>query len=270
MRIVWVTDIHLNFVDDQAQDDWFSSLSAEKPDAVLIGGDIGEAKSVGDFLLRSAKSVGCPVYFVLGNHDFYGSSIEAVRRELKLLAESSEALHYLSTAEQPIELTKKIALIGHDGWADGRIGDYMRSLVMMNDYRLIEELCGMDKASRWQQLQELGEEAAEHIESQLELALEQYNEVYLLTHVPPFREACWHEGKLSNDEWIPHFTCAAIGDVLRDTMRRRPDQQLTVFCGHTHGAGTAQPLPNVRVETGAAEYGSPGITRTWSIDDAQS
>src|SRR5438093_2989908 len=36
-------------------------------------------------------------------------------------------------------LAPGVGLIGHDGWADAREGDYERSTVMMNDYRLIEE-----------------------------------------------------------------------------------------------------------------------------------
>lgn len=37
-------------------------------------------------------------------------------------------------------------------------------------------------------------------------------------HVPPFREASWHQGRISDDDWLPHFTCKAVGDVLREAM----------------------------------------------------
>ena len=111
----------------------------------------------------------------------------------------------------------------------------------------------------------LGDEAAAHIERCLPLALQSYDHVYLLTHVPPFREACWYDGRLSDDEWAPHFTCMAMGTVIRDIMRKRTDQRLTVLCGHTHGSGVAHPLPNVTVETGGAEYGRPEVTRIWEF-----
>ena len=79
--------------------------------------------------------------------------------------------------------------------------------------------------------------------------------------MPPFREACIYEGKISNDDWLPHFSCKAVGDVLRDIMSQHPQRNLTVLCGHTHGSGTADILPNLRVHTGAAVYGEPAIQK---------
>jgi hypothetical protein len=83
----------------------------------------------------------------------------------------------------------------------------------------------------------------------------------LATHVPPLREACWHEGRLSDDEWAPHFTCKAMGDAILEIMRDYPQRKLTVFCGHTHSPGQCRPLPNVEILTGGAKYGLPGIQR---------
>jgi Icc protein len=80
-----------------------------------------------------------------------------------------------------------------------------------------------------------------------------------VTDIPPFKEACWHEGHISDEDWLPHFTCKAVGDVLRDAMRARPDRQMRVLCGHTHGAGEARILPNLNVKTGGAEYGNPNL-----------
>ena len=56
-----------------------------------------------------------------------------------------------------------------------------------------------------------------------------------------------------------------MGDVLEDVMRRHPDVEMTVFCGHTHGAGECQVLPNLRVVTGGAEYGFPQIQQVLEI-----
>ena len=83
--------------------------------------------------------------------------------------------------------------------------------------------------------------------------------------MPPFREACWHEGRISDDDWLPHFTCKAVGDVLSEAMRARPDRQMTVLCGHTHGAGEAEILPNLRVSTGGAVYGEPEVQRVFEV-----
>jgi predicted phosphohydrolase len=228
-------------------------------EAVLLGGDIGEAKDVVRFLAAMDDCWQLPLYFVLGNHDFYFGSIAGVRDEIRELARQRPRLTYLSEA-RPISLTPRLALVGHDGWADARLGDYERSLVMMNDYRLIAELARFDKQQRWPQLMALGDEAAAHIRRVLPAALERHEQALLLTHVPPLREACWHEGRISDDQWAPHFTCKAMGDAILEVMRDFPSRQLTVLCGHTHGAGETQPLENVHILTGAATYGYPEIT----------
>ena len=218
-----------------------------------------------DFLRRLDEQLGCPVHVVLGNHDFYGGGIGTVRQSVDELSRQRETLCFLTTAANPVELTAKVALIGHDGWADGREGDYNSSLVMMNDYRLIEELARFTKHDRLAELYRLGDEAANHVRRQLELALPEYEEVIVLTHVPPFRGACWYQGTISDDEWAPHFVCQAMGHVILDQAALHPARRITVLCGHTHSPGMFQPANNVNVITGGAEYGAPGITQVFDL-----
>jgi Icc-related predicted phosphoesterase len=99
----------------------------------------------------------------------------------------------------------------------------------------------------------------------LKPALEAFPRVILLTHVPPFRESCWHEGRISSDDFLPHFTCKAVGDVLLEIVESRRDRELTVLCGHTHGRGEVEILPNLRVVTGGAEYGKPELQRVIEV-----
>jgi hypothetical protein len=129
----------------------------------------------------------------------------------------------------------------------------------MNDFKLIAELKGRNKLDRWEVLPGLGDEAADHVRRVLPPALETYAEVVFLTHVPPFREACWHEGRISDDYWAPHFTCQAVGQAMMEIMRLHPERRLTVLCGHTHGSGETAPRHNLQVITGGAEYGNPQI-----------
>ena len=263
-RVVWLTDLHLNFLSLRQTEEFLARVAAERPGAVLISGDIGEAPDVAGHLDRIALRLACPIYFVLGNHDFYFGSIERVRQAVEEVCAERPNLTYLTSAGA-ISLTARTGLCGHDGWADARLGDYERSLVMMNDYRLIEELAGVSKRERWPLLKAMGAAAARHIETVLPAALADHEEVYLLTHVPPLREACWYQGQISNDEWLPHFTCLAVGETILQIMRDYPHRQLTVLCGHTHSPGEAQPLANVRILTGGAEYGSPQIQRVFEL-----
>ncbi|MCC6856985.1 MAG: metallophosphoesterase [Bryobacterales bacterium] len=260
MRLAWLTDIHLNFLPGRALDRFLSSLRAAGPEVVLLGGDTGEAADLERYLPALAGAVQRPVYFVLGNHDFYGGSIERVRAGAASLAASSPHLHWLSEAGV-VELAPDLALVGHDGWADGRCGDYANSEVLLTDYFVIGELSGMDPWSRLRVLNRLGDETAEYFRRVLPAACDAYPLVIVLTHPPPFREACWHQGGISGEDWLPHFVCQAGGEALIEVMRTRPRCRLMVLCGHTHSSGIAYILPNLVAVTGEAEYGKPRIQK---------
>ena len=265
MRIAWLTDIHLNWVALPEQQAFYALVRASGPDLVLIGGDIAESRDMLALLDAMAREIACPLAFVLGNHDFYYSSIRRVREQVVELCRQRTDLTYLTDCDY-VPLTTRAALIGHDGWADGRAGDYNNSTIMLSDYRLIAELARLSKPARRLMLQALGDEAAAHIRRVLPLAAEKHEHVLLLTHVPPLREACWHEGRISDDQWSPHFTCLAVGQAIREIMPDYPSTQLTVLCGHTHGEGETQPLPNVRILTGGAEYGKPRLTKVFDLE----
>ncbi len=264
MKLAWLTDIHLNFLRPAVLKRFLESLAETEMDAFLVGGDIGEAPDVTHFLNELDHHLQRPIYFVLGNHDFYRGSIAGVRDAVQELCSFGGFLRWLPDAGV-IPLTEDTCLIGHDGWGDGRLGDYQRSDVLLNDWAFIDEFGGLDrdKDERLATLHALGDEAADHFRAVLSQALA-FEHILVLTHVPPFREACWHDGKISDDDWLPHFTCKAVGDVLLEFMSAS-DRQMTVLCGHTHGGGEAQILPNLRVLTGSATYGQPVIQRVIEV-----
>ena len=267
-RIAWLTDIHLNFVKPPSEIERFlDSVRLQSPDAVLISGDIGEATDVLDFLQLIDDTLGLPVYFVLGNHDFYRGSIASTRRKVRAVCKQRPNLRYLTLADEPLALSLKTGLIGHDGWADGRAGDYDRSTVVLNDYLVIRELAGLAPNQRKERLQALGDEAAQHIRRVLPDALTQFEHVVLLTHVPPFRELCLHDGQPLDDNWAPHFCCLAVGDAIRDVMRDFPQRRMTLLCGHLHESAQHDPLPNVSAAVGGAEYGKPAVVKMITVPE---
>jgi predicted phosphohydrolase len=258
MRIIWLTDIHLDFLSNSACASFFVNIASQQPDAVFLTGDISLAPSLISHLRAMADSVKAPIYFVLGNHDFYHGSISSVRAAVSQCCRTHPLLRYLPDAGV-VGLTQSIALVGHDGWGDSRYGDYATSPVRMNDHLLIKELTGLAPQALQERLRQLGDEAAAYLRETLPLALDRYEHVVVLTHVPPFKESCWYQGRVGHHDWLPFFACQAVGDALRELMADRPDRRLTVYCGHTHNAGTAQILPNLQVFTGEAEYGAPQV-----------
>ena len=193
-----------------------------------------------------------------------------------MLSRGSQRLTWLPDAGV-VRLTDRSVLIGHGGWGDGRCGDFLQSNVVLSDYGLIRELREAHSAKVFQpesvltaklleKLRELGDEAADHFRAVLPQALQTGCNVLVLMHVPPFHEACWHEGRLSDDNWSPHFTCPAVGDVLVEFMQQHADRQMTVLCGHTHSSGHVRILDNLEVFTGDARYGQSKVQRTLEVE----
>lgn len=256
--VAWATDLHLDWADAAGRQDFLAAVLATVADVVVLSGDIAEGANTALYLEEMAREFQRPVYFVLGNHDFYGSSVDRTRRRMARLAAESKFLHYLPTCGV-VELTPTTAMIGHDGWGDARLGDYENSKVFLTDFVAIEDLAEVyrNRPALRQRLNELGDAAAQYVGSRLTEALQRYSRVVLVTHVPPFREAAWYDGKFSNDDWLPFFSCQAVGEVLRQTMRDCPARQLLVLCGHTHGRGESQILDNLRVLTGGSDAPGP-------------
>jgi predicted MPP superfamily phosphohydrolase len=84
LRAGWLTDIHLNFVSPRKRSQFYSQLREQQLDTLLLGGDIGEANSVVQLLAEIERSLAIPIYFVLGNHDFYHGSIPESEKRLPM------------------------------------------------------------------------------------------------------------------------------------------------------------------------------------------
>lgn len=264
MRYGWLTDIHLEFLKDRLASKFVGELAKQKLAGLFLTGDISTAKRLA-FHLQLFADHEIPLYFVLGNHDYYGGEIETVRRQTVDFCKQSKWLHWLPACGV-VRLSNDTCLLGHDGWADGRLGDYTGSGVMLNDYLQIANFKKAGRLGRLALLNSLGDQAAAYFRETLPVALARYNHLIVLTHIPPFKESCRHEGEISADDWLPHFSCKAVGAVLLEAMQNHPDKEMTVLCGHTHTGGEVNILPNLLVKTGGAEYGSPQIQEIIQCD----
>lgn len=268
MELAWLTDIHLNFIEAIQRKTFYQEIINTKCEGVLISGDIAEAPTIKEILQELVNFVEKPVYFVLGNHDYYRGQVNEVRNDMIALTESNECLFWLP-ASAPQKLTNKTLLVGHDGWADGRLGNYNDSRVVLNDSRMIADLFQEKILGRSQllaKMQQLADHDASKLKEQLmQAAMEHPKRIIVLTHIPPFKEVCFHEGKISDNDWLPYFASKASGDVLITVCKQYPEIDFLVLCGHTHSAATYCPIANLTVEVGNAEYNRPIIQKIVSV-----
>lgn len=265
MKIAWFTDIHLDLVDAEGIDALFDSVAEVEPDIVLSGGDVGRSETFPERLTQLVARLEGPVYFVLGNHDIYGSSFARVWRVAKDLSRRHEHLHWLPD-EGVVPLTDETVLIGHGLWGDGRAGNAGRSQVELADHHLIEDFVGLDRDQLFLKLNALGDEAAEWTQKNLASALERAPRVIFLTHVPPLLGQVRSFDRASSGDELPFYTCDLVGDVILELMAANASSHLTVLSGHRHLASEHAPAPNVHVVAGGARYMAPKIQNILEIE----
>ncbi len=108
-------------------------------------------------------------------------------------------------------------------------------------------------------MQKLADSGAAKLKKNLQLAIQEHlpKKIIVLVHVPPFKESCMYEGKISNDNYLPFFASKIAGDVLLNTTKVNPDIDFLILCGHTHSRSYYKPLDNLTVKAGSVEYGKP-------------
>jgi len=264
MKLAWATDIHFDHARIAAANIFMAAVKESDCDALVITGDISVAHLL-EGHLGLLTTIGKPVYFVLGNHDYCGSSIQYVQETTRKVAKKYKNLTWL-TESKIVNLTEKSCLIGHDSWADGRFGNTTKWWVDMLEYRYTSDFMGLDHYGILRVLNRLGDEAALQLSIKAENATKKYDTIYVATHTPPFIEATWHMGLHSDNAHLPHFACKAVGEALVKVMKKHTDKKMIILCGHTHGGGHAEILPNLIVETGPAEYKSPVMGPIFDID----
>ena len=200
IKIGWASDIHLDFVRGN-NTDFHEQVRAAGLDALFLTGDLSSGKMLSQHLLGMADDFSIPIYFVLGNHDFYDSSLVQQREDVAQLSENIDCLNWLPTAGV-VPLVGGSCVVGVDGWYDGRYGMAEEPTVIMNDWRVIEELRHMtDHKTLLSGLREIADQEADAAYSLLSNAVaEGFKKVFFLTHVPPWKEAAWHMMNHSSDD----------------------------------------------------------------------
>lgn len=259
MKLIWVSDIHLNFIKDARP--FCAELKEAKGDAILITGDIAESHNVVPYVTEMAEQTGKPVYFVLGNHDFYGSSVADVKSSVRSLGHLG--------SKQIVKLSDSVALIGVDGWGDTRNGDYENSHLTMSDWIHIEDLRkeygkGMDELKK--QLMKLADSDALKLKRRVLKALEQgYTKIIMATHVPPFEEVCLNAGRKSTPSGLPFFSSKCLGDAILPIAKKHPKVDFLWLSGHTHSRARHKPCNNLTSKVAKAEYYYPQIEEIFNV-----
>lgn len=264
MILDWITDPHLDHLRSENELTAFVNLLNEREsDGLMITGDIAESSMIYEFLGILSGAYQRPIYFVLGNHDYYNAYMGETHVRVRAVCQQVPAgiLNWMTDIE-PLHLRNRTWIVGHDGWYDGQEGTGLHTTAALTDFResvgvkdLVESLRG-GREPLFRKLRELGELSAEMIKEKLAVAVAKGAErILVLTHVPPFAEASWFRGQPSSRNTLPFYVNKAMGDALLHFAASNSGVRVEVFCGHTHGRHEVEVLHNLVVKTGSARYG---------------
>lgn len=249
----WLTDTHFDFLSKSEFLKYVSHLESQNLDGIFLTGDVSTGQEVSFHLKTLSRILRKPIYFVLGNHDFYRSTFKNISDEVTYLAETDPNLHFMSASPEPLYLNDKVAVIGHDGWYDARFRNPLTTLVFAMDFLFINDFKFKNSnADRIRLVRELADKSAKHVEYQLYKAIETHDIIYLLTHVPPWPRLTHRFFGLADAFWMPYNSSMIMADTIISIMKYHPNKKLIILSGHTHLGRTEKISNNIELRVGDA------------------
>lgn len=254
MKIAATSDIHYDLISSEKDYDelrrLITSLEAEKPDVLLIAGDIvglGIAKL--EECLGQFEKICSQRLIVLGNHDYWSANLDTFKR-LELLGSKIEScgFHLLDDIPKVIE---NIGFAGNCGWYDYSFADgkppagssYEKKMfngcVIWNDAIFIR-LGKTDK--------EYTDELLEKLENDIKSLENNVDTIIAMTHHIGFQDMVIR--KENDAEW--NFANAFMGSKSIGKMLLQHPKVKYHICGHTHSKS--------RLEKGHLVSLNPGST----------
>lgn len=277
LKYAWATDTHFDHLDQKNNLQlikFANELVATNPTGIFLTGDISSSPNLVHHLSVLETVVQRPIYYVLGNHDYYFSSIKVMRDKMFELSRISDYLKYVPSTSY-VALSTTTALVGHDGWYDAMYGVGAKSRFVMNDWRFIGDFVQYSGGSSYiaengqprhkdlivERARHLANNSIQHIAMGIKEAIKaKFTNIIVMTHFPPYPEAHRYKDAPSNPEIQPWYTSKMLGDTLLAAATAHSNIQFTSLSGHTHSAYEGFRLPNLKVCVGNSEYRFPVIS----------
>lgn len=256
----WCSDLHLDHLGVKDHQDFLALVKSEcsSPDTILfVTGDTSTGMRVEGDHYKLAHAVAGKMMFVLGNHDRWNSSFANVENRIKVMTQAHATNASFLDISDPIQIEPETFVVGDSGWYDGRNGLQGKPRFLMNDWFFIQEYLGREP---FQASAQFADACAARLEAKMRAAIAAgAMRLIVLTHVPPYVEACRHLGKPSDTYALPWFSSQVIGDVLDQIAEEFFHIKIEVLCGHTHDQFYYKRKDNLAVHVAWSEYGDPRI-----------
>lgn len=253
LKIIWYSDTHLNRLLPWNRFLFVKRVKSQKADGLFLTGDISHGLSINSDLQYLAEKLDIPIYFVLGNHDYYLRSMDKVHDQLLNLTSKYSNLHWL-TNSQVLSLNKKTAVIGAEGWYDASLGDpeylkYTLDWLLIKDFRKLSNF-----KERLAKFKELALNSADLISKKLEESFENHKITYILTHYPAWEQATRDVGTYMEKFWLPYNVNLTMGRAIEKVVKKHKKKRVIVLSGHLHCQSTIMVNKRIQCVVNDASY----------------
>lgn len=241
---LWATDLHLNYFDDKYITNFGKFLSSKyQAKGFIISGDISLGNKLERNLKTLSNAIQMPIYYVLGNHDYWYSSFNEIDKLTKSLNDNSLINLNLSH----LQINSKTILIGFDGWYDCSFGE-IDTKIQMTDWVRIKEFQNQDPIK-------ISKKRSASYLSFLDRALSFKNQgitnQIVVTHIPPFEQL------IKNKKTAKPFYGSSISGQILSKLSNDFDK-IICLSGHTHNKASYQ-QDNLLCYVGEACRGKPSL-----------
>ncbi|WP_165475086.1 metallophosphoesterase family protein [Legionella yabuuchiae] len=230
MRTLWLTDLHVNRLDKEQYIHLLERIQASEAEAVWITGDIGDPPLNWRFLEDLFCKFTKPVYFVLGNHDYYHLQVDEARQKARNLSHAYPNAYYL-TYESGFTL-KDNFIVGIGCWSNtGSIP--LRENTWDSDS--IKDLMRLNLDDLNSKLNQLAEQDAAFLLQKCAAGIKKsIKTIIIFTHIPPMEAMHGHYPVRTLEENRTIYYSFALSDALKQLLDTYPEINLRVYSGHLH------------------------------------
>lgn len=255
----WLSDLHLDLTSQPEKKRFLDTLKSSDCNAIVITGDTSAHPELESHL----RSIACafaprPVYYLIGNHECYYSSIKATYALVRKLCGTIQNLYHLQDTGA-VWLNRHTALIGHHGWADARTGWGADTVIRSKDHWCIDDFRDLSRDDCFGLMEALGKESARAIRLKLQPILGRARKVIIATHFPPFQTSTKFDDKACGPTHSPYYVNASLGGMLLSIARHTPQIRYMVMSGHTHHVARDLIIKNLESHVAPASPGNPGM-----------
>lgn len=286
MFIVHISDIHLNFCDAnkigenistayKARQKLLKSINdniSKGGEIILLTGDISESPTLTSEVFWLSENLKRPLYYVLGNHDFYHSDFrtgEIFANCANKFIKLDQQIIYLP-ARDFVKLNADTILLGFNGLYDCRnfkrneLEDFIDGIQIQNDFQYnknlkeIYDLCESYE-NKLKLVQYYADNEVNIFEQKLLKLIKtnefsNINKIIIATHVPPIY---YKNPNVKYEYDLPGFDSnKKFLELLCKYSEEYKSIQFTVFCGHNHYGGYSK-LDNLEIFCKKSQYGYP-------------